>query len=87
MFGVEGREGDPQRVLQTVCRLWRANWRGKMKGEEGRGGEKWNYSTWESSRTKGGEGVKLRKRLWQCGRQVFFYTKLKEESELKVGEK
>ena len=46
MFGVEGREGDPQRVLQTVCRLWRANWRGKMKGEEGRGGEKWNYSTW-----------------------------------------
>ena len=38
MFGVEGREGDPQRVLQTVCRLWRANWRGKMKGEGVRNG-------------------------------------------------
>ena len=27
VFGVGGREGDPQRVLQTVFGLWRANWK------------------------------------------------------------
>ena len=34
VFGVEGREGDPQRVLQTVFGLWRANRGRKMKSSQ-----------------------------------------------------